>query len=134
MKKFTVHLSYHGCFTTEVEVADDEAALEAARDEAARLNPKDFILALEPIENGHDIEEIPQPETPKKTMYQPQWYDDDGTNVDYGNLPEGLSSFHVFATRGSCAQWLRDHGYDPGDFAIIEYREGDIEDPVFLDA
>lgn len=54
MKKFTVHLSYHGRFTTEVEAKNEQEALEKARHESATLPPDEFIKAIEPIEDGYD--------------------------------------------------------------------------------
>lgn len=68
------------------------------------------------------------------TYYQPEWYHDDGTNIEYGGLPEELASFMVFRTREDCKWWLEDNGYDSGDFAIIEYHDDDIEEPTFIDA
>lgn len=133
MKKFTVHLSYHGCFTAEVEAPDEESALEKARFEAASLAPADFVDAIEPIEIGHDIEEISMPKAPKTTYWQPEWYSDDGTNLEYGGLPNGLFSFQVFLSREACVRWLEDHNYDPGDFVFHEYEKGDIEEPTILD-
>lgn len=68
------------------------------------------------------------------TYYQPCAYFDDGTNIDYGNIPEELASFMVFRTREDCEEWLENNGYNPGDFAIIEYHDDDIEEPTFIDA
>lgn len=68
------------------------------------------------------------------TYYQPFAYSDDGTNITYGSLPEELYSFMAFLTREDCEDWLADNGYDPGDFAIIEYHDDDIEDVTLLDA
>lgn len=67
------------------------------------------------------------------TYYQPEYYYDDGTNIEYGNMPEELASFMVFRTREDCEYWLEDNSYNPGDFAIIEYHDDDIEEPTFLD-
>ena len=60
--------------------------------------------------------------------YQPEFYHDDGTNIEYGGIPEGLLSFQVFSSVEKCRGWLKEHGYDPGDFAIIKYSNDDIED------
>lgn len=70
----------------------------------------------------------------KLTYYQPERYTDDGTNICWGDIPEELASFMAFPTREDCKAWLEDNGYDPGDFAIIEYHDGDIEDVVLIDA
>lgn len=69
----------------------------------------------------------------KLTYYQPFAYSDDGTNIEYGDIPEELASFMVFRTREDCKYWLDDNGYDPGDFCIHEYHDDDIEEPTFLD-
>ena len=70
----------------------------------------------------------------KLTYYQPEWYHDDGTNIEYGGTPDELASFMVFQTREICEEWLENNDYDPGDFAIIEYHDDEIEDPTFIDA
>lgn len=133
MRKFTVHLSYHGCLTTEVEAENEQEALEKARHESATLSPDEFIKAIEPIEDGYDWEESkPEASKPKK-LYQPVRHTDDGTNIEYGDMPEELSSFHAFLSRAACIIWLRDFGYDPDDFAILEYDEGDIEEPIIIE-
>ena len=69
----------------------------------------------------------------KLTYYQPFAYYDDGTNILYGSMPEELFSFMVFRTREDCEFWLKDNRYDPGDFAITEYHDDDIEKPTFID-
>lgn len=68
-----------------------------------------------------------------KTYYQPVRYYDDGTNIGWGDIPEELASFMVFRTREDCEFWLKDNGYDPGDFAIIEYHDDDIEEVTLID-
>lgn len=60
--------------------------------------------------------------------YQPEFYHDDGTNIEYGGIPEGLFSFQVFSSIEKCKDWLKEHDYDPDDFAIIKYSNDDIED------
>lgn len=65
--------------------------------------------------------------------YQPEWYSDDGTNIDYGGLPDELFSFQVFHSVKSCREWLEEHDYDTGDFVINEYSDDDIEDKEFID-
>ena len=67
------------------------------------------------------------------TYYQPQAYYDNGTDVDYGPLPEELFSFQAFPTREDCEEWLRIHNYNPGEFAIIEYHDEDIEEVTLID-
>jgi hypothetical protein len=67
------------------------------------------------------------------TYYQPKWYKDDGTNIEYGGLPDELYSFQVFKTREGACNWLIQHGYDPDNFNIAEYHNDDIEEPTFID-
>jgi len=67
------------------------------------------------------------------TYYQPEAYYDDGTNINYGAIPEELSSFEAFPTREECEAWLRIHNYNPGDFCISEYHDDDIEDVTLID-
>jgi len=67
------------------------------------------------------------------TYYQPQAYYDDGTNINYGALPEELLSFQAFPTREECEEWLKNNGYNPGDFCIFEYQDDDIEDVSLID-
>lgn len=68
-----------------------------------------------------------------KTYYQPVAYMDDGTNIDYGNIPNELHSFQAFANHEDCEEWLENNGYDPGDYAIIEYHDEDIEGVTIID-
>lgn len=65
--------------------------------------------------------------------YQPQRYTDDGTNIDYGNMPDELHSFDAFQTIADCRSWLQKNGYEPDEFAIVEYKNDDIEDVRLLD-
>lgn len=67
------------------------------------------------------------------TYYQPIAYFDDGTNIEYGDVPEEMYDFQVFPTREECENWLENHGYNPGDFDIVEYHGDDVEDPTFID-
>lgn len=67
------------------------------------------------------------------TYYQPQAYYDDGTNINYGAIPEELSSFEAFPTKEECEAWLRIHNYNPVDFCIYEYQDDDIEDVTLID-
>lgn len=68
----------------------------------------------------------------KLTYYQPEYYYDDGTNMGWGGLPEGLSSFQAFPTREDCEDWLQNHDFEPGDFAINEYHDDDIEEVTLI--
>ena len=65
--------------------------------------------------------------------YQPIAYFDDGTNIEWGDIPEELFSFQAFISREACEQWLEDNGYEPGDFDIAEYEGDDIEEVTLLD-
>lgn len=67
-------------------------------------------------------------------LYQPFLYTDDGTNIDYGNMPEELASFMAFRSREGCIGWLEDNDYDPSEYAIVEYNYDDIEEPTIIDA
>ena len=69
----------------------------------------------------------------KFTYYQPQAYCNDGTNINYGSLPEELFSFEAFLTREECEEWLKDNGYEPVDFFINEYHDDDIMDVTLID-
>ncbi len=68
-----------------------------------------------------------------KTLYQPEWYHDDGTNIDYGGVPDGLYSWQVFSTEEAAKEWLIDNDYDVNDFVIKKYTEEDIEDYTIID-
>lgn len=72
--------------------------------------------------------------THELTYYQPVRYSDDGTCIEWGEMPEELASFMVFRTREDCREWLEDNDYTPGEWAIIEYHDDDIEEPTFIDA
>lgn len=67
-----------------------------------------------------------------KTYYQPYGYYDDGTNIEYGDIPEELCSFQAFATIEDCEEWLENNDYDPADFNIHEYHDEDIEGVTIL--
>lgn len=69
----------------------------------------------------------------KLTYYQPDRYFDDGTNVEYLGMPEELFSFKAFPTREACEMWLRNNGYEPGDYVIHEYHDDDIEEVTLID-
>lgn len=66
------------------------------------------------------------------TYYQPVFYHDDRTNIDYTNIPDELFSFQAFATEEDCKEWLENYDYDPKDFAIIAYHDNDIEDVCII--
>ena len=65
--------------------------------------------------------------------FQPDRYSDDGTNIEYGGMPEELFSFQAFRTEEECRQWLINHGYNPEEFVIHEYCNDDIEDVTLID-
>lgn len=67
------------------------------------------------------------------TYYQPFKYFADDHFVEWGSMPEELASFMVFRTREDCEYWLEDNGYEPSEWAIIQYHDDDIEEPTFLD-
>lgn len=67
------------------------------------------------------------------TYYQPEWYKDDGTNIEYGGLPDELYSWQVFKTHEDAYNWLIQHDYEPENFNIAEYHDGDIEGLTFID-
>ena len=66
--------------------------------------------------------------------FQPEWYHDDDTNIEYGGMPDELFSFQAFQTEEECRQWLINHDYNPGDFCIHEYCNDDIEDVTLIDS
>ena len=66
--------------------------------------------------------------------FQPVQYFDDGTNVEWGDVPNGMFSFQAFRTEEECRQWLINNNYEPGDFDICEYCNDDIEDLTLIDA
>lgn len=66
------------------------------------------------------------------TYYQPEYYSDDSTSIEYGGLPEGLFSFQAFRTRKDCEDWLMENGYNAADFVIHEYQDDEIEDVTLL--
>ena len=65
--------------------------------------------------------------------YQPDRYSDDGTNIEYGGMPDELFSFQAFRTEEECRQWLINHDYNPDDFCIHEYCNDDIEGVTLID-
>lgn len=70
---------------------------------------------------------------PSFTYYQPDRYYDDGTNVEWLGMPDGLFSFQAFRSEEECIAWLENNGYDPGDFTIHEYCDDDIEGVQIID-
>lgn len=69
-----------------------------------------------------------------KTYYQPIEYFYNGVNIGWGDVPDGLWDFQAFASREDAEYWLKEHGYEPGNFDITEYHDDDIEDVVIIDA
>lgn len=67
-----------------------------------------------------------------KTYFQPEYYYDDGINIDY-LLPPELDSSDVFGSMDDCKAWLYENGYDPDDFVIREYECDDIEKPTIAE-
>lgn len=65
--------------------------------------------------------------------FQPEWYHDDGTNIDYDGMPEELFSFQAFRSEEECRQWLINHNYNPDEFVIHEYCNDDIEGVTLID-
>lgn len=68
-----------------------------------------------------------------KTYYQPVLCFDDGTSIDYGNIPAELKSFQAFATEDDCEEWLVWNSYDPSEFTYIKYEDDDIEGVTIID-
>ena len=66
--------------------------------------------------------------------FQPDRYIDDGTNIEYADTPEGLYSFQAFRSEEDCIEWLKNNGYEPGDFIIHEYADDDIAEVSIIDA
>ena len=64
--------------------------------------------------------------------YQPEWYHDDGTNIEYGGIPDGLWDFQAFLSEDECRRWLINNDYNPSDFVIHEYQNDDIEDVTII--
>lgn len=64
--------------------------------------------------------------------YQPEWYHDDGTNIEYGGTPDGLWDFQAFLSEDECRRWLINNDYNPAEFVIHEYKNDDIEDVTII--
>lgn len=58
MKKFSVNLYYHGCYSVDVEANDEWDAYGIAEEMAMDLNDKEFISAIDLMEEGHDVYEL----------------------------------------------------------------------------
>ena len=58
VKRYSVHLYYHGCFSTTVEATNEEDALDKAQIEVESLNDLEFMDAIEIHLNGKDVTEI----------------------------------------------------------------------------
>ena len=67
------------------------------------------------------------------TYYQPIKYEDDGTNVNWWDIPDELFSFQAFESAIECKLWLKNMGYDPDDYVVFEYHDEDIEDVTIID-
>lgn len=65
--------------------------------------------------------------------YQPHWYKDDGTNIEYGDIPDELYSFQAFVSPEACREWLWQHDYNDEDFTIDEYENDEIEGVIIID-
>jgi hypothetical protein len=65
------------------------------------------------------------------TYFQPQRYNDDGTNIGW-DTPDGLFSFQAFLSEDDCIAWLENNGYNPDDFTIHEYHDNDSEGVTLL--
>ena len=65
--------------------------------------------------------------------YQPFYYSDDGTNIEYGSMPEELHENMAFPTRSDCEAWLEDNEYDPHEWAIVEKDEDSIAGLILVD-
>ena len=65
------------------------------------------------------------------TYFQPQRYNDDGTNIGW-DTPDKLFSCQAFLSEDDCIAWLENNGYNPDDFTILEYHDNDIEEVTLL--
>ncbi len=61
--KFQVYVYYHGCLGVEVNARDEAEALKKARNEAEKMDPKEFLENVSPLEDGHDVSEIGETKT-----------------------------------------------------------------------
>lgn len=64
--------------------------------------------------------------------FQPMFYFDDGTNIDW-QLPIELHSFEAFASEEDLIEFMASNGYQNGDYIINEYFDDDIEGVTILD-
>jgi hypothetical protein len=67
------------------------------------------------------------------TYYQPISYTDNGIDIQWGDVPEGMYDFQAFLTKDIAEAWLKNNGYEPGDFCIMEYQDDDIEEVTIID-
>lgn len=58
MKKFTVNLYFHGCYSVDVEANNESEARTIAEEQCAELNDKEFISAIDLMEEDHDVYEL----------------------------------------------------------------------------
>ena len=67
------------------------------------------------------------------TIYRPHYYYDDGTNMGWGDAPEELDGY-AFESKDDCVEWLKDNGYDPEEYSIInEEIDGEDEEYIIID-
>lgn len=58
MKKFRVILYLHGCYSVDVEANNESEAREMAEEQALGLNDKEFISAINLMEEDYDVHEL----------------------------------------------------------------------------
>ena len=58
MKKFRVNLYFHGCYSVDVEANNESEAREIAEGQTLELNDKEFISAIDLMEEDHDVYEL----------------------------------------------------------------------------
>ena len=58
MKKFRVNLYFHGCYGVDVEANNESEARTIAEEQCAELNDKEFISAIDLMEEDHDVYEL----------------------------------------------------------------------------
>ena len=62
-------------------------------------------------------------------VYQPIFYIDDGTNIEYRDIPDELKENEVFSSQQACRDWLKEHDYFPDNFIILEKN---IKNPIII--
>lgn len=58
MKRFSVNLYFHGCYSVDVEAENESDAFAKAEYLAGALDDKEFISAIDLILETHDVNEI----------------------------------------------------------------------------